>query len=137
MALILLHEPVKHLITFHSSEVTNLGWPHDDALVLTLNMSNCEVNRILVDNGSSTDVLFLSTLREMEINETEIEKSTRVLVGFNGESTAAISKITLPVFAAGENKMTTFLVIDCPSAYNIIIGKPWIHAMKAVPLTYH
>lgn len=100
-------------------------------------MSNCEVSRILVDNGSLADVLFLSTLRKMELVDTEIEKSTTVLTGFNGESTTAVGKIRLPVFTVGENKMTTFLVLDCPSAYNISLGRPWIHAMKVVPFTYH
>ncbi|GMN62577.1 hypothetical protein TIFTF001_031651 [Ficus carica] len=52
----------EHSITFHSSEATDLSRPHDDALFLTLNVSNCEVGRILIDNASSTDVLFLSTL---------------------------------------------------------------------------
>ncbi|GMN67289.1 hypothetical protein TIFTF001_036351 [Ficus carica] len=54
--------PGKHLITFHSNEATNLSRPHDDALVFTLSVSNYEVNRILVDYGSSVDVIFLLTL---------------------------------------------------------------------------
>ena len=73
----------------------------------------------------------------MELSESDIEKSTMVLTGFNGESTAAVGKIKLLVFIAGENKMTSFLILDSPSAYNIILGRPWIHAMKAVPSTYH
>ncbi|GMN67946.1 hypothetical protein TIFTF001_037007 [Ficus carica] len=130
-------DPVEHSISFHSSEATSLSRPHDDALVLTLNESNYEVGRILVDKGSLADVLFLLTLREMELSELEIESSTIVLTGFNGESTAAVGKIKLPVFTAGVNKLTTFLVLDCPSAYKIILGRPWIHAMKVVPSTYH
>ncbi|GMN63814.1 hypothetical protein TIFTF001_032920 [Ficus carica] len=94
---ILPNDPIEHSTTFHSSEATNLSRPHDDALVLTLNVSNYEVGRILVDNGSSADVLFLSTLREMELSESDIERSTTILSGFNGESTAAIGKIKLPM----------------------------------------
>lgn len=67
-------------------------------------MSNCEVNRIPVDNESLEDVLFLSTLREMEIDEMEIENSITILVGFNGESTAAIGKIKLPCSLQGKTK---------------------------------
>ncbi|GMN64157.1 hypothetical protein TIFTF001_033238 [Ficus carica] len=37
IATILPDDPIEHSITFHSSEVTNLSRPHDDALVLTLN----------------------------------------------------------------------------------------------------
>ncbi|GMN51817.1 hypothetical protein TIFTF001_020969 [Ficus carica] len=90
IATILPDDPIKHSITFHTSEATSLSRPHDDALVLTLNVSNCEVG-----------------------------------------------KIKLPAFAVGENKLTTFLVLDCPSAYNIILGRSWIRAMKTVPSTYH
>ncbi|GMN74449.1 hypothetical protein TIFTF001_053156, partial [Ficus carica] len=78
IATILPDDPVEHSITFNSSEATSLSRPHDDALV-TLNVSNCEVGRILVDNGSSADVLFLSTLREMELSESYIECSMTVL----------------------------------------------------------
>ncbi|GMN61551.1 hypothetical protein TIFTF001_030651 [Ficus carica] len=97
ITVILPDDPVEHSITFHSNEATNLSRPHDDALVLTLNVSNCEVGRILVDNGSSADVLFLSTLKEMELSDSDIERSTTVLTGFNGESTAAVGKIKLPM----------------------------------------
>lgn len=137
IATILSDNPTEHSIIFHSSEASNLSRPHDDVLVLTLNVSNCEVGQILVDIGSSADVLFLSTLREMELFESDIEKSMTVLTGFNDESISAIGKIKLSVFAVGENMMTSFLVLDCPSAYNIILGRPWIHVMKAVSSTYH
>ena len=133
---ILPDDPGEHSITFHSSEATDLSRLYDDALVLMLNVSNYEVS-ILVDNRSSADVLFFSTLRDMELLEFEIEKSKAVLTGFNGESSTAIGKIKLPVFVAGENKMTTFLVIDYLLAYNIILDRPWIHIMIAVPFTYH
>lgn len=52
----------------------------------------------MVDNGSLVDMLFLLTLQEMEIDETKIEKSTTMLVGFNRKSTVAIGKIKLPAF---------------------------------------
>lgn len=33
--------------------------------------------------------------------------------------------------------MIDFLVLDNLPVFNIILGRPWIHIMKAVPLTYH
>ncbi|GMN61790.1 hypothetical protein TIFTF001_030883 [Ficus carica] len=59
------------------------------------------------------------------------------LVGFNGESPQTVGKIQLSIFIGGENKLTTFLAMDCPSAYNIILARSWIHLLKAVPSTYH
>ena len=50
-----------------------------------------------------------------------IEKSMTVLTGFNGESSIVVGQIKLHVIVAGENKMTTFLVLDYPSTYKIIL----------------
>ena len=47
------------------------------------------------------------------------------------------TEIVLPVYVKGINKQTGFNVMDCPSAYNAILGCPWIHDMKAVPSTFH
>ncbi|XP_013632748.1 PREDICTED: uncharacterized protein LOC106338278 [Brassica oleracea var. oleracea] len=37
----------------------------------------------------------------------------------------------------GINMSTKFLVNDRDSSYNMILGRPWIHGMGAVPLTLH
>ena len=34
-------------------------------------------------------------------------------------------------------KEVTFLVVDCSSAYNVILGRPTLNAWKAVTSTYH
>jgi len=31
----------------------------------------------------------------------------------------------------------TFLVIDCPSTYNAILGRPTLNSWKAITLTYY
>lgn len=43
----------------------------------------------------------------------------------------------LLVYAKEVNLHTMFLVIECPLAYNIIIGRHWIHAMKDDLSNYH
>ncbi|KAI3719999.1 hypothetical protein L6452_20906 [Arctium lappa] len=48
-----------------------------------------------------------------------------------------MGEITLPVYAKGINRQTKFNVVNCSSAYNVILGRPWIHDMKAVPSIYH
>ncbi|XP_057770961.1 uncharacterized protein LOC130990749 [Salvia miltiorrhiza] len=75
--------------------------------------------------------------REMGIDETKIIRKMTVLVGFSGEQKTTLGEIELPVYAEGVNLCTRFLVVDSPSAYNVILGRPWIHEMGAVPSTYH
>lgn len=58
-------------------------------------------------------------------------------VGFSGEEKSTLGEITFPTYAQGVNIQVKFLVIDCLSSYNIIVGMPWIHDMKVIPSTYH
>lgn len=60
-----------------------------------------------------------------------------VLVGFSGEVKHTLGEIELPVWAEEVNKYTRFCVLEGPSSFNAILGRPWLHEMKAVPSTYH
>lgn len=125
------------VLSFIDNEDSALINPHHDALVITLLIANCQIKRILVDNGSSTNVIFLKTLKEMNIDETHIHRRSTILIRFSGEQKFTLGDITLPIYAAGVNLHITFVVLNSPSAYNVIHGKSWIHAMRAVPSTFH
>lgn len=49
----------------------------------------------------------------------------------------SMGHISLPVYTGGINLMVKFLIVDGDSAYNAILGRPWIHAMKSVSSTCH
>ena len=46
-------------ITFINKDLRGLHLPHDDALVISSNIANFNIQKILIDNGSSTDILFI------------------------------------------------------------------------------
>jgi hypothetical protein len=57
-------------------------FPHDDALVVTLLISNYNVHKVLIDTGSSADILFMGTFEKMAIDKGRILPMTAPLVGF-------------------------------------------------------
>ena len=63
------------------------------------------------------------------------------LVGFGGMKVQPISTITLLVVVGAYPQQVTrnvnFLVVDCSSSYNAIIGRPTLNSWKAVTSTYH
>ncbi|KAG7557013.1 Retrotransposon gag domain [Arabidopsis suecica] len=124
-------------ISFDNSDTQGLTGPHDDALVITLDVANFEVTRCLVDTGSSVDLIFLSTLQRMGISKPDIIGPPAPLVAFTSDTSMSLGNIKLPVLAAGVPKIVEFIVFDRPAAYNIILGTPWIYQMKAIPSTYH
>ena len=124
-------------ISFWESETLDLDRPHDDALVITLNIAGYEVPKLMIDTGSSVDLIFYNALKGMEIDDYEIVDQKSNLVGFSGETATSLGTIKLPIIAGGVMKMTNFIVVDKPSPFHAILGRPWIHKMKAVASTYH
>lgn len=111
--------------------------PHHVALVIKISIVNQIVKRVLVDNSSSTNMLFLETLKNMQLDERRMRRRGVSLIGFDGRSSSNIGEIQVLVLAERINFHTTLLVIDSNSACNVILGKPWILGMKVVSSTYH
>ncbi|XP_074298216.1 uncharacterized protein LOC141629041 [Silene latifolia] len=124
-------------VTFDETDAQNTPEQHHDALIITLLIENCEVRKILVDIGSSVNLIMLETLKGMGFSEKDLATKEVPLVGFSGETKHSLEEIFIPTYAKGVNKQVRYLVIDGPSTYNVILGRPWIHEMKAIPSTYH
>ncbi|GFY81140.1 hypothetical protein Acr_01g0009490 [Actinidia rufa] len=75
-------------ITFNNDDLRGLHLPHDDALVVAAVISNFNVQRILVDNESSADILFTSAVNKMKIGLDKLHSYHIPLVGFWGEHNA-------------------------------------------------
>ncbi|XP_057481960.1 uncharacterized protein LOC130768867 [Actinidia eriantha] len=74
-------------ITFNNDDLRGLHLPHDDALVVSAVITNFNVQRILVDNGSLADILFISAFNRMKIGLDKLHPFHTPLVGFGGNTT--------------------------------------------------
>ncbi|XP_031253904.1 uncharacterized protein LOC116111885 [Pistacia vera] len=124
-------------IQFEDDEPITQAAPHHDALVVSLQIANILVKRMFVDEGSSANILFLASVKAMGLEEENINRRPTPLFGFSFEQKYTIEEIVLPIYASGVNRQTVFLVIDAPSPYNVLLGRPWIHDMRAVLSTFH
>lgn len=59
------------------------------------------------------------------------------MVRFNGEISVVLKKVVLPLITHEVTFFSIMLVIDAPSTYNAIMGRPWLHTMKVIPSTLH
>ncbi|XP_065007567.1 uncharacterized protein LOC135638383 [Musa acuminata AAA Group] len=114
---------------------------HDDALVIMARIANAQVRRIMIDTGSSADVLYLDTFQKLGLTKESLKPICSALTGFIGDSVSPLGTVTLPLTLGAppqiKTVMSTFLVVDLPTAYNAILGRPTLNKIRAVVSAYH
>ena len=129
------------IIGFSKEDARRLHHPHDDALVVSVRVGDYNVHQMLVDNGSSIDILYYPAFQQMRINRARLIPTNAPLVGFGGTRVLPVGSIILSVTVSDYpqqiSKDVTFLVVDCSSAYNGILGRPTLNSWKATTSTYH
>ncbi|XP_016439733.1 uncharacterized protein LOC107765581 [Nicotiana tabacum] len=123
-------------ITFTEEDANGLLLPHNDTLVISLNMLDSKIKRVLMDPGSSVNIIQLRVLEQAKLIGSIIS-ATKLLAGFNLASVITRGEILLVTNAEGIMKITLFKLVDGDIGYNIILGRAWLHEMKVVPSTYH
>ncbi|XP_065004147.1 uncharacterized protein LOC135636386 [Musa acuminata AAA Group] len=95
---------------------------HDDALVISARIANAQFQKL----GLSRD---------------NMKSISSALTGFTGDSISPLGAITLPLTLGAPPRsktvMTTFLVINLPAAYNVILGRPTLNKIRAIISTYY
>jgi hypothetical protein len=114
-------------ITFTEEDLQLESYPHTDAMVIKTNIAAWEISRVLIDTGSSADIIFANTFDQMKLSRNQLQPSESPLIGFGGKQIQALGKISLPVsFGTQANARTeyiTFDVVDLYYPYNAILGR--------------
>ncbi|XP_072064320.1 uncharacterized protein [Arachis hypogaea] len=121
----------------YNSSIQNL----DDPVVITLQLGDLLVKKVLLDPGSSADVLFYSTFQKMKLSNNILQSTGGDLVGFSGKRVPIIGSVWLQT-TLGEHPLSKtcdiqYLVVDCFSPYNIILGRPFLNKFGAIVSTVH
>ena len=128
-------------ISFTNKEAERIHHLHDDAIAITLLIVDYTTIRVLVDNGSSVDILYYPAFEQMRLRRDQLRPVCSPLIGFGGMKVQLVRTITLTIVVGSYlqqiTKEVNFLVVDCSSSYNAIIGRPTLNSWKAVTSTYH
>ncbi|KAI3814223.1 hypothetical protein L1987_18971 [Smallanthus sonchifolius] len=82
------------VISFDEWDRDDVQDPHHDGLVITVYNVNLFIHRILIDKGSSMNIIQIEVLKKMGILDSEIISKSSVLVGFSGEDVKEVSLST-------------------------------------------
>ncbi|RZS27272.1 hypothetical protein BHM03_00060716 [Ensete ventricosum] len=71
---------------------------HDDALVITACIANTSIIYIMIDTGSSTDILYLDAFHKLGMTNRDLAPMTSTLIGFTGDAITPVGVATLVTF---------------------------------------
>jgi hypothetical protein len=122
-------------LTFDARDVDLRSAPHIDAMVINCSVAGWDLHKVLVDNGSQADIIFLHAFDRMGIIHSLLKPSDNPLYGFVGKGTFPMGKIELPlsfdVAPNARSEQITFDIVDMVYQYNAIMGRGSIKKFEA------
>ena len=77
-------KPTQELIAFNDDNLEGTIQPHNDALVVKAQINGFIVKRVLIDQGSGTEVMYPDLFRGLGLKNEDLSKYDLPLVGFDG-----------------------------------------------------
>jgi len=110
-------------------------------MVISVVTAGRKVHRVLVDQGSLADVMFWSTFNKLQLSPDQMRPYTGYLYGFVVDQVGVHGHIELRTTftdgVASHTENIRYLVVNAPSAHNILLGRPALNRLRAVASTRH
>ncbi|RDX65933.1 Retrovirus-related Pol polyprotein from transposon 17.6, partial [Mucuna pruriens] len=110
-------------------------------MVISIGVAGFKVERVLIDQGSSVNILYKSTIERMQLKDEFMQPCYGNLYGFAGECVPILGTVELET-CLGERPVARtlpilYIVVDAPASYNIIVGRPALNRLGAIVSTRH
>ena len=98
--------------------------PHDDTLVITLRIGGYDVKRVMVDQGSVTEIMYLDLYKGLNLRTEDRTLYSSPLVSFKGKIIILKGQIRLPMQTGSVVVEVDFIIVDVYSPYTAIVARP-------------
>ena len=131
-----MEDQPQDVVAFTDGDLIGVQNANNEPVVVSMTIAKHPVKRILINSGSSVNVLFYDAFVLMNLPKGELKPVLSLLIDFNGELVNVEGEITLPVTAGipplTKTILVTFTVVNIPSAYNAILGRPSLNQLDAM-----
>ncbi|XP_039030568.1 uncharacterized protein LOC120165045 [Hibiscus syriacus] len=126
-----------NFISFSDDEIPSGMMGNPKALHITIRCKGHVLSRVLIENGSTLNVIPIVTLKKLSVDSTHIRNCQSIVRAFDGTKNEVLGKIDIPLTICPSTYEVEFLVMDIMPSYNCLVGRPWIHQAGVVPSTLH
>lgn len=108
-------------------------------MVITTKIAHHGVSKVLVDSGSSVNILYWNTFQCMDLSEDFIVPYNEQIVGFAGERVDTCGYIDLRTQLGagreGDERKVRYLLVHANTSYNVLLDRPCLNAFEAIVST--
>ena len=127
----------QHLV-FTDKDFQGPNSHHNMSLHIEVLIQRHKIKRVLIDNGSSLNLYTLKMIHFLGLLEDLLDVNKRITIkAYDERERGSKGVIMLPLKVGPAIINIECHVLDLDLPYNILLGRPWIHILKAVPSTYH
>ena len=76
---------IRPALSFSDEDKIGTIQSHDDALVVTLKIGGCDVKKVMVDQGSGVEIMYLDLYRGLSLKLEDLTAYNSPLVSFDGK----------------------------------------------------
>lgn len=132
------HMTGPHNLTFSEHENTSLSHLHNTPLHIEVIVYKHRVKKVLIDGGVGLNICTLKLIHTLGFSEESIDPHKKITIkAYDDEERSFKGTVLLPIQVGPIQRDTMYQVLDIDLTYNILLGRPWIHEMQAVPSMYH
>jgi len=124
-------------LEFSDEDLPAEGKNHNLALHISVNCKSDSISNVLIDTGSSLNVMPMATLKKLSYLCIQLRATSVSVRAFDGSRKSVLGDVDLPIVVGPHEFKVTFQVMDIPASYSCLLGRPWIHEARAITCTLH
>ena len=124
-------------IVFFADDLPLKGSDHTRPLYIIVVCLDHRVSSILLDNGSALNVCPLATIVALGFTPSDFGSSTQTMRAYDSTQREVMGTLTIDFLIGLTTFSILFQVLRIPASFNLLLGRPCIHQVGAIPSFLH
>ena len=124
-------------IVFSNDDLPPEGSGHTRPLYISIGCLGRQVPYVLLDNGSTLNVCSLATTIALSYALSDIGPSTQTVRACDSTRREVMGTLEIGLLIGPTTFVVVFQVLRILASFNLLLGRPWIHRVGAIPSSRH
>ena len=124
-------------IVFSDDNLPSEGSDHTRPFYIFVGCLGRRVPSVLLDNGSALKICHLATAIALGYAPSNFGPSTQTVRAYDSTRREVIGTLKIELLIDPTTFVTVFQVLRIPTSFNLLLGRPWIHRVEAIPSSLH